>query len=155
MVETLRLPGQAAPVGGFAMLSDHERRALLKLQRQFLAEDPDFARTFDEVGQRDAAFSLRWVDAMPRWVPTARGLGNRGARVLMLAIGVAAAALVFVMLAETIVVVRRRRAAQVVLRCALEVRGPHRHTTRPRSARTIGIAAQAVQHDIQDGSHER
>jgi Protein of unknown function (DUF3040) len=91
------------------MLSDHERRALLELQRQFLAEDPDFARSFDEVGQRDSAFSLRWVDAMPRWVPTAAVVGTVALGVLMLAIGVAAAALVFAMPTAMIVVVRRRR----------------------------------------------
>jgi hypothetical protein len=91
------------------MLSDHERTALLELQRQFLAEDPDFARSFDEVGQRDSAFSLQWVDAMPRWVPTAAVVGTVALGVLALAIGVAAAALVVAMLAAIIVVVRRRR----------------------------------------------
>ena len=54
------------------MLSDHEQRALLELQRQFLAEDPDL----DEVGQRDSGFSFQWVDAMPRWVPTAAVVGT-------------------------------------------------------------------------------
>jgi hypothetical protein len=91
------------------MLSDQERRALLELQRQFLAEDPDFARSFDEVGQRDSAFSLQWVDAMPQWVPTAAVVGTVALGVLALAIGVAAAALVVAMLAAIIVVVRRRR----------------------------------------------
>jgi Protein of unknown function (DUF3040) len=91
------------------MLSDHERRALLEVQRQFLAEDPDFARSFDEVGQRDSAFSLQWVDAMPRWVPTAAVVGTVALGVLALAIGVAAAALVVAMPAAIIVVVRRRR----------------------------------------------
>ena len=91
------------------MLSDHEQRALLELQRQFLAEDPDFARSFDEVGQRDSAFSLQWVDAMPRWVPTAAVVGTVALGVLALAIGVAAAALVVAMPAAIIVVVRRRR----------------------------------------------
>src|SRR5690349_13625253 len=93
------------------MLSDHEQRALLELLRQFLAEDPDFARSFDEVGQRDSAFSLQWVDAMPRWVPTAAVVGTVALGVLMLAIGIAAAALVLAMLAATIVVLRRRRKA--------------------------------------------
>jgi len=95
------------------MLSDHEQRALLELQRQFLAEDPDFARSFDEVGQRDSAFSLQWVDAMPRWVPTAAVVGTVALGVLILAIGVAAVALVFAMfamLAVMIAVVRKRRA---------------------------------------------
>jgi hypothetical protein len=91
------------------MLSDYEQRALLELQRRFLAEDPDFARSFDEVGQRDSAFSLQWVDAMPRWVPTAAVVGTVALGVLALAIGVAAAALVVAMLAAIIVVVRRRR----------------------------------------------
>src|SRR5689334_3444910 len=93
------------------MLSDHERKALLELQRQFQAEDPDFVRSFDEVGQRDSAFSLRWVDAMPRWVPTAAVVGTVAFGVLMLAIGVAAATLVLAMLAATIVVLGRRRGA--------------------------------------------
>ena len=93
------------------MLSDHEQRALLELQRQFLAEDPDFARSFDEVGQRDSAFSLHWVNAMPRWVPTAAVVGTVALGVLMLAIGVAAAALVLAMLVATIVVLKRRRGA--------------------------------------------
>jgi hypothetical protein len=92
------------------MLSDYERRALPELQRRFLAEDPDFARSFDEVGKRDSAFSLQWVDAMPRWVPTAAVVGTVAFGVLMLAIGVAAVALVFAMLAVMIVVLRKRRA---------------------------------------------
>ena len=92
------------------MLSNHEQRALLELQRQFLAEDPDFARSFDEVGQRDSVFSLQWVDAMPQWVPTAAVVGTVALGVLMLAIGVAAVALVLAMLTVMIVVVRKRRA---------------------------------------------
>lgn len=60
------------------MLSDRKQRALLEVQRQLLAEDPGFARSFDEVGQRDSAFSLRCVCAMPRWVYTSGG--ERGAR---------------------------------------------------------------------------
>ena len=58
------------------MLSDHEQRALLELQRQFLAEDPDFARSFDEVGQRDSRSPFNgWTrcrDGSPRprsWGP--------------------------------------------------------------------------------------
>ena len=92
------------------MLNDHEQRALLKLQRQFLAEDPNFARSFDQVGQRDSLFSLQWVDAMPRCAPTVVVVGTVALGVLMLAIGVAAVALVFAMLAVMIVVVRKRRA---------------------------------------------
>jgi hypothetical protein len=93
----------------FAMLSNHEQRTLLELQRQFLAEDPDFARSFDQVGQRDSVFSLQWVDAMPRWVPTAAVVGTVALGVLILAIGVAAVALVFAMPAVMIAVVRKRR----------------------------------------------
>lgn len=93
------------------MLSDHEQKALLELQRQFQAEDPEFARSFDEIGQRDSVFSLHCLDAMPRWVPTAAVVGTVALGVLMLAIGVAAAALVLAMLAATIVVLRRRRGA--------------------------------------------
>ena len=92
------------------MLSDHEQRGLLELQRQFLAEDPDFVRSFDEVGQRDSGFSFQWVDAMPRWVPTAAVVGTVALGLLTLAIGVAAVALVFAMLAVPIVVARKRRA---------------------------------------------
>ena len=92
------------------MLSDHEQRALLALQRQLVAEDPDFARSFDEVGPRDSAFSLQWVNAMPRWVPTTAAVGTVALGILMLAIGVAAVALVFATLAVMIVVVRKRRA---------------------------------------------
>jgi DUF3040 family protein len=51
------------------MLNEREQRALQGVQRQLLAEDPDFARSFDEVGQRDSAFSLQ---TMPRWVYPAR-----------------------------------------------------------------------------------
>ena len=30
------------------MLSDHERKTLLDVERRFLAEDPEFARSFDD-----------------------------------------------------------------------------------------------------------
>jgi len=50
------------------------------------------------------------VDAMPRWVPTAAVVGTVALGLLTLAIGVAAVALVFAMLAVTIVVARKRRA---------------------------------------------
>jgi hypothetical protein len=106
MVELPDAPAGAASVRRFAMLSDHEQRALLELQRQFLAEDPDL----DEVGQRDSGFSFQWVDAMPRWVPTAAVVGTVALGLLILAIGVAAVALVSAMLAMMTVVARKRRA---------------------------------------------
>ena len=38
------------------MLSDHERKTLLDVERRFIAEDPEFARSFDaQLHQRPAA----------------------------------------------------------------------------------------------------
>ena len=38
------------------MLSDHERKTLLDVERRFIAEDPEFARSFDDqLHQRPAA----------------------------------------------------------------------------------------------------
>ncbi|MHA6797675.1 DUF3040 domain-containing protein (plasmid) [Pseudonocardia bannensis] len=34
------------------MLSDHERKALRELERQFMADDPEFPRSFDARAQR-------------------------------------------------------------------------------------------------------
>ena len=34
------------------MLSDHERKTLREVERQFLAEDPEFTRSFDTRAQR-------------------------------------------------------------------------------------------------------
>ena len=38
------------------MLSDHERKTLLDVERQFIADDPEFVRSFDDqLHQRPAA----------------------------------------------------------------------------------------------------
>ena len=52
------------------MLGDREQQALLEVQRHLMAEDPDFARSFDEAGRQDSTYSVQWVYAMPRWVYT-------------------------------------------------------------------------------------
>jgi hypothetical protein len=90
------------------MLSEREQRALQEVERQLLAEDPDFARSFDEVGQRDSAFSLQ---AMPRWLYPTAIAGTAAAGFLMLAVGADPITLVLAMLATMILVVRRRRGA--------------------------------------------
>ena len=40
------------------MLSDHERKTLLDVERRFMAEDPEFARSFDDQLHRRPAAPL-------------------------------------------------------------------------------------------------
>lgn len=49
------------------MLSDRERRTLREVQRRLEAEDPGFARAFDDVGAGLSTYSFDWVSAVPRW----------------------------------------------------------------------------------------
>lgn len=48
------------------MLSDHERKALREVERQFMAQDPDFTRSFDTTGQ-PSTYSIQWIYEMPWW----------------------------------------------------------------------------------------
>lgn len=48
------------------MLSDHERKALREVERQFMAQDPDFTRAFDATGQ-PSTYSIQWIYEMPWW----------------------------------------------------------------------------------------
>lgn len=48
------------------MLSDHERKALREVERQFMAQDPDFTRFFDATGQ-PSTYSIQWIYEMPWW----------------------------------------------------------------------------------------
>jgi hypothetical protein len=41
--------------GRWGMLSDHERKTLLDVERRFIAEDPEFARSFDDQLHRQPA----------------------------------------------------------------------------------------------------
>ncbi len=91
------------------MLSDRERQTLREVQRQFAAEDPDFARAFDDVGRGQSTYSLAWVYAMPRWVYTIAIAVSVALGVLMLLTRAPGTALVFAALATVIAMLRKRR----------------------------------------------
>ena len=48
------------------MLNDHERKALREVERQFMAQDPDFTRSFDATGQ-PSTYPIQWIYEMPWW----------------------------------------------------------------------------------------
>lgn len=48
------------------MLSDRERKALREVERQFMAQDPDFIRSFEAPGQ-PSTYSVQWVYELPWW----------------------------------------------------------------------------------------
>ncbi len=48
------------------MLSDHERKTLREVERQFMLEDPGFAQSFDTDAQR----LHRGAPVLPRWAYT-------------------------------------------------------------------------------------
>ena len=48
------------------MLSDHEQKTLREVERQFILEDPGFARSFDTDAQRPH----RDAPDLPRWAYT-------------------------------------------------------------------------------------
>lgn len=90
------------------MLSDRERKTLRELQRQFDAEDPDFSRSFDDVGQH-STFSLQRAYALPRWAyTTAIGVAV-ALGMLMLMARAPGTALLFAALATIISMIRRHR----------------------------------------------
>lgn len=91
------------------MLSDRERETLRELQRQFVAEDPGLAGSFDDVGRRHSTFSLEWAYAMPRWVYTAALVVALILGVLMLLSRAPGTALVLAALATMISTLRKRR----------------------------------------------
>jgi hypothetical protein len=50
------------------VLSDREREILEEMQHRLVTEDPDFARSFEEVGRRgDSHISLHRAFEVPRW----------------------------------------------------------------------------------------
>jgi len=91
------------------VLSDREQDTLRELQRRLVAEDPDFARSFDDVRLRHSTYSLQWAYAMPRWVYPTAIVAAVALGVLMLLLGAPGTALGFAALATMISVVRRRR----------------------------------------------
>jgi Flp pilus assembly protein TadB len=93
------------------VLSDREQQALREVQRQLMAEDPDFARSFDEAGWRDSTFSGQWVYATPRWVFATAVVAAVALGVLMLVVSGPGTALVVAVLATMIFVIRRRGGA--------------------------------------------
>jgi Flp pilus assembly protein TadB len=93
------------------VLSDREQQALREVQRQLMAEDPDFARSFDEAGRKDSTFSGQWVHAMPRWVFSTAVGAAVALGVLMLVVSGPGTALVVAVLVTMIFVIRRRGAA--------------------------------------------
>lgn len=48
------------------MLSDHERMAIRAVERQVMAQDPEFARSFAAAGQW-STYTLQWVFELPWW----------------------------------------------------------------------------------------
>lgn len=92
------------------MLSDRDQETLRELQRQLVAQDPEFARSFDDLARRDSTFSLHRVHAMPRWVYTAAiAVAIALAVLMLLVVRAPESALAFAILAMMISVVRRRR----------------------------------------------
>jgi uncharacterized RDD family membrane protein YckC len=76
-----------------------------------MAEDPDFARSFDEAGWRDSTFSGQWAYATPRWVFATAVVAAVALGVLMLVVSGPVTALVVAVLATMIFVIRRRGGA--------------------------------------------
>jgi hypothetical protein len=93
------------------VLSDREQQALREVQRHLTAEDPDFARSFDEAGRKDSTYSVQWAYAMPRWVYTTAVVVAVALGALMLVVSGPGTALILAVLATTIFKVRRRRGA--------------------------------------------
>ncbi|MGH3917899.1 MAG: DUF3040 domain-containing protein [Pseudonocardiaceae bacterium] len=82
------------------MLSDHERATLHEIQRQFLAEDPEFVQTFDARTQRLPRASRQPIDKHRRtytvlmWITTMLSVllliaGSVGGALLLAAVAVA------------------------------------------------------------------
>jgi Flp pilus assembly protein TadB len=84
---------------------------LREVQRQLMAEDPDFARSFDEAGRRDSTFSGQWVYATRRWVFATAVVAAVALGVLMLVVSGPGTALVVAVVATMIFVIRRRGGA--------------------------------------------
>jgi hypothetical protein len=96
------------------VLSDREQEMLDEIQRRAVAEDPDFARSFEDIGRAgDSHFSLQWAHEMPRWVYTAAVLVSAAFSVLMLLALAPWPALVFMLLALLIAAARARRQDEV------------------------------------------
>jgi hypothetical protein len=95
----------------FVVLSDREQQALREVQRHLMAEDPEFARSFDVAGRRDSTYSVQRVYSMPRWVYTTAVVVAAALGVLMLVVSGPGTALILAVLATTIFTVRRRRGA--------------------------------------------
>ncbi|MDN5916475.1 MAG: DUF3040 domain-containing protein [Pseudonocardia sp.] len=94
------------------MLSDHERKALQEVERQFMAQDPDFTRSFDAAGH-SSTYTLQWIYEMPRWVyrlaiGPAVALGF-----LMILAGAPWIAILFAAAAVLLVWISRRRSERV------------------------------------------
>jgi hypothetical protein len=90
------------------VLSDHERETLRAVQRQFVTEDPGFARSFDTVGSRDSRYSFEWAYDLPRWMYTTALVVTVALGLLMLLVRAPATAFLFAAVATTIAVLRRR-----------------------------------------------
>lgn len=90
------------------MLSDRERKALRDLQRQFDTEDPDFSRSFDDVG-RPSTYSFRWAFRIPRRTCTTAIVVAVALGVLMLLARDPGAALLFAALATMFSMIRPSR----------------------------------------------
>lgn len=88
------------------MLSDRERETLREVQRQFLAEDPGLARSFDDVGQQDP---LQWLAAVPRWAYTATFVAMVLLGILMITARAPGVALALAALATLVSLARRQR----------------------------------------------
>lgn len=90
------------------MLSDRERNTLREVQRQFDAEDPNFSRSFVDVGQH-STYSFQWAYAMPRWAYTTAIVVAVALGLLMLLARAPGTALLFAALATMIAMIRSGR----------------------------------------------
>ncbi|MBW0101805.1 DUF3040 domain-containing protein [Pseudonocardia sp. KRD291] len=90
------------------MLSDHERKALQEVERQFMAQDPDFTRSFDTARQ-PSTYSIQCIYEMPWWAyRIAIGLAVALGFLMMLS-GAPWTAILFAGLAVLFSVVQKRR----------------------------------------------
>jgi Protein of unknown function (DUF3040) len=91
------------------MLNDRERETLRDVQSRFMAEDPDFARSFETVGRPGSDYSLQWMHEMPPWVYTTAFVVAVTLAALMLLAQAPGTAFWFAVVATAIGVARHRR----------------------------------------------
>ncbi|MDN5917139.1 MAG: DUF3040 domain-containing protein [Pseudonocardia sp.] len=90
------------------MLSDHERKALREVERQFMAQDPDFIRSF-EAAEHPSTYSIQWIYEMP-WLAYRIAIGMAVVLgFLMMISGAPWTAILFAALAVLVFRIQKRR----------------------------------------------